>query len=51
MFCQVFSLTVIFGLYHGLVLLPVLLCLLGPSNTDITSSRGEDNLVFSPEVK
>ena len=31
---QVFSLTVVFGLYHGLVLLPVLLCLVGPSNQE-----------------
>ena len=28
--CQVFVLTVVFGVYHGLVLLPVLLSLLGP---------------------
>ena len=27
---QVFILTVVFGLYHGLCLLPVLLCLCGP---------------------
>ena len=29
---QVFSLTVVFGLFHGLVLLPVVLSLLGPSS-------------------
>ena len=31
-FFKVFSLTVVFGLYHGLILLPVLLCVLGPSS-------------------
>merc|ERR1711902_73305 len=31
-FFKVFVLTVVFGLYHGLVLLPVLLSLLGPNN-------------------
>merc|ERR1712130_692548 len=33
-FFKVFSLTVIFGLYHGLVLLPVLLFILGPDKED-----------------
>ena len=32
-FFKVFVLTVVFGLYHGLVLLPVLLSLLGPGDT------------------
>merc|ERR1712110_975652 len=31
-FFKVFSLTVVFGLFHGLVLLPVVLSLLGPSS-------------------
>jgi len=52
-FFKVFSLTVMFGLYHGLVLLPVLLCLLGPSRDPSPDSqdqaRGRDNRVFSPE--
>ena len=30
-FFKVFVLTVVFGVYHGLVLLPVLLSLLGPN--------------------
>ena len=36
-FFRVFLLTVIFGLFHGLVLLPVMLCLAGP--TDSTSQE------------
>ena len=50
-FFKVFSLTVMFGLYHGLVLLPVLLCLLGPSQVPGVEGegRGLDNRVFSPE--
>ena len=58
---QVFSLTVIFGLYHGLVLLPVLLTILGPdrpeeaedklqSSNNNYGTRGRDNLVFVQEV-
>ena len=35
---QVFCLTVIFGLFHGLVLLPVLLSMLGPSASQDTGS-------------
>ena len=35
---QVFCLTVIFGLFHGLVLLPVLLSVLGPSASPDTGS-------------
>ena len=50
-FFKVFSLTVMFGLYHGLVLLPVLLCLLGPSQVPGVEGegRGLDNRVFTPE--
>ena len=63
---QVFSLTVIFGLYHGLVLLPVLLFILGPDKEEEEAdkaqsvgqegtnnnygTRGHDNLVFVQEV-
>ena len=65
MLIQVFSLTVIFGLYHGLVLLPVLLFILGPDKEEETDkvqnggqggtnnnygTRGHDNLVFVQEV-
>merc|ERR1719510_744861 len=39
-FFKVFSLTVVFGLFHGLVLLPVVLSLLGPSQS--TSDQASD---------
>ena len=58
-FFKVFCLTVMFGLYHGLVLLPVLLAILGPdsapspaaepSPANYGSSRGRDNRVFTQE--
>ena len=42
-FFKVFSLTVIFGLYHGLVLLPVLLFILGPDKQDLENSNSNSN--------
>jgi len=33
-FFKVFFLTVVFGLFHGLLLLPVMLCILGPTSED-----------------
>ena len=36
---QVFSLTVVFGLFHGLVLLPVVLSILGPSSPSHSDSE------------
>jgi len=47
-FFKVFVLTVVFGLYHGLVLLPVLLSLFGPvnqssSNNEIHSEVSSSN--------
>ena len=60
-FFKVFCLTVMFGLYHGLVLLPVLLAILGPDSAaslepradpghaNYGSSRGRDNRVFTQE--
>ena len=30
--CQIFGMICVFGLYHGLILLPVVLCLLGPAD-------------------
>ena len=62
---QVFSLTVVFGLFHGLLLFPVLLSFLGPedqksvsnssSSTDITNSSitlsdGMENQAYEKEV-
>merc|ERR1711902_407716 len=37
-FFKVFCLTVVFGLFHGLVLLPVVLSILGPEHTTTSSS-------------
>ena len=60
-----FSLTVVFGLFHGLLLFPVLLSILGPedqksvsnssSSTDITNSsitlsEGMENQAYEKEV-
>merc|ERR1711953_1468820 len=41
-FFKVFSLTVVFGLFHGLVLLPVVLSILGPSHTSSSSDQSSD---------
>jgi len=38
-FFKVFFLTVVFGLFHGLVMLPVLLSLIGPQNLEDASSN------------
>ena len=38
-FFKIFLLICLFGLFHGLVMLPVLLCLLGP--VDISEEQGE----------
>ena len=56
-------LTVVFGLFHGLLLLPVLLSLAGPAgeenddadaassdNNDVTTA-GDDNRAFQSEVR
>ena len=40
---QVFSLTVVFGLFHGLVLLPVVLSILGPSSPPSDSSSDSES--------
>ena len=37
-FWKIFCLTVIFGLFHGVVLLPVVLCYLGPNKTEANNS-------------
>ena len=52
LFYQVFVLTVIFGLYHGLVLLPVLLSICGPESKDAEdktiSSKIHNNMTVVP---
>ena len=40
---QVFTLTVVFGLFHGVVLLPVILSLLGPSGDDDDDYDDDDD--------
>lgn len=52
-FFKVFTLTVLFGLYHGLVVFPVILATLGPQSAQSDSPPGqtpkhrdEDNLGF-----
>jgi len=66
-YLQVFVLTVIFGLFHGLLLLPVILSVAGPvhhdndqesdsdrdsTNSDnVSESPGIDNKAFQPEVR
>ena len=43
-FFKVFTLTVVFGLYNGLILFPVILSLIGPSSSSSSSSsRADDN--------
>ena len=50
-FFKVFTLTVIFGLFNGLVLLPVLLSLVGPSNSsnDHSSEVSTSSVEFRKE--
>ena len=49
---QIFFLMVVFGLFHGLIFLPVLLSLLGPDPYHGVSQLEdpEDNLAISPEL-
>jgi len=50
-FFKIFFLVVVFGLYHGLVYLPVLLSLIGPK-TSASGGHGSDNKVApaSPQI-
>ena len=41
-FWKIFCLTVIFGLFHGVVLLPVVLCYLGPVEKQKGETKGEE---------
>lgn len=41
-FWKIFFFTVVFGLFQGLVLLPVILCYLGPSEKQIDASKSND---------
>ena len=44
---QVFALTVIFGLFHGLVLFPVVLSLIGPVHSIEPDSLADSTLTIS----
>ena len=41
-FWKIFCLTVIFGLFHGIFLLPVVLCYFGPSEKEKTEDKSEE---------
>jgi len=41
---KIFFLTVVFGLFHGVVLLPVLLCYIGPSKTEKSDTEPKEKL-------
>ena len=41
-FWKIFCLTVLFGLFHGVILLPVVLCYLGPSEKEETEDKSEE---------
>ena len=52
---QVFVLTVVFGLFHGLLLLPVILSMVGPAgkentDTDSMDSRDTDNSDYNNDT-
>ena len=38
-FWKIFCLTVIFGLFHGIILLPVVLCYIGPRETKLEDQK------------
>jgi len=46
-FFKVFSLTVVFGLFHGLLFFPVVLSLLGPEDSDLVPSDSNLSLGFT----
>ena len=46
-FFKVFTLTVVFGLYHGLVVFPVVLATLGPAQESQSTSSSTPTMTFS----
>ena len=46
-FFKIFLMIALFGLYHGLIMLPVLLCLVGPVDIQSEPSRGDHQKLFS----
>ena len=55
-FWKIFFLTVVFGLFHGVILLPVILCYLGPTEKnpeqeeDKTKENGHTNRALEQEA-
>ena len=55
-FWKIFCLTVVFGLFHGVILLPVILCYLGPTEKnpkyeeDKTKENGHTNGALEQEA-
>ena len=46
-FFKIFLMICLFGLFHGLVMLPVLLCLIGPVDIQSAQSSGDHQKMFS----
>ena len=42
-FWKIFCLTVIFGLFHGIILLPVVLCYVGPKQKNLEEQEKVEN--------
>jgi hypothetical protein len=53
-FWKIFFLTVVFGLFQGIVLLPVLLCYIGPNEkkieVDKSAEEGKTNIALQIDV-
>ena len=54
-FWKIFCLTVVFGIFHGVILLPVVLCYLGPTQKqeagENSGGRGEINHGLEKDAK
>ena len=46
-FFKIFLMICLFGLYHGLIMLPVLLCLVGPVDIQAEQNSGDHQKMFS----
>ena len=46
-FFKIFLMICLFGLYHGLIMLPVLLCLVGPVDIQSEQNSGDHQKMFS----
>ena len=50
-FFKIFFLVVVFGLFHGLVFLPVILSLIGPKPYDLSGSDKDEKMIEMKEEK